>query len=149
MDDKTIATFPDFKPQPAMFEGQTSAPEPSTPTPPETGKKRRGRPPRTTAPDTPTANVQGRAKTSRKGRPRGQRRTMPASVTETTPTSTPKKRGRKPGVTRQMQVAVSALPALVGLKPDELSALLQFADAIKVFGKRGRERIATALGRLV
>jgi hypothetical protein len=48
-----------------------------------------------------------------------------------------------------MQVAVSALPALVGLKPDELSALLQFADGIKVFGKKGRERIALALGKLM
>lgn len=138
MDDPTQQTFPPFAPQPAPMFDDKKVVDPNSPTP-----RKRARKPNGTKPSPASA------KPAKKGKPRGARRVMPAATVTATPEPAPKqKRARKPRQARAMQVAISVLPALVGLKPDELSALLQFADAIKVFGKKGRARIAAALGKL-
>lgn len=147
MDDAnpTQQTFPDFKPAAPMFEGSVEKPT-ETPTPPATGKRKPGRPRKpasqaTTAPDTPTL------KTERKGKPRGKRRTMPASVTETTPAQ---KRTRK-AVTAKRQAMISrdAFAIVKELKENEFHLTMQIADAINVLPKKARARVASALVKLV
>jgi hypothetical protein len=129
VDDKTQATFPEFKPQPTpMFEDKVETTAPAI-TGPGRGRKVR--------------NSQAPAKT--KGKPRGQRRTMPA----TTPTEAPKKATRKPRQVKGIKLDLAtALTIASGLKETDVHLLGQIADVLKAQSKRSREAILAALAKL-
>jgi hypothetical protein len=143
MDDATKQTFPEFKPQPPMFEGTTTAPEhgtasPLAPSPSELQpKKRRGRPPN-------AEKIVKANKTERKGKPRGKRRTMPVGAAE--PVATPKRRAKVP---RQLKVSLGdAMSITTGLKEADIHLLSQMADTLQLVNKRSRAKIVAAIGKL-
>ncbi len=131
MDNETNV-FPDFKPQTPMFDTGDPQPKPEKPA----AKKR------TRKADAP--------KPAKVRKPRGPRRTMPVSTAAAEPAKpvAPKKARKPRTATRETQVAISLLPALIGLKPEELSFVLQVGDAFKALGKKARVRVAAALQRM-
>lgn len=154
MDDATKQTFPEFKPQSPMFEGTTETQSPpATPTIPtngETGKPKRKYTRRAPASPSP-------AKTSRRGKPRGARRTMPATVLQPGPVAQvaavvergeQRRRGRKAKQPRPLMVPIGLLPELGGMKTEDASLLMSLIGNLQTTNKRSRTRIVAALGKL-
>lgn len=153
MDDKTQATFPEFRPQPSMFEDAPyTATDPATQTPPETGK-----PKRKYTRKQPTASpAKAEPARQRKGKPRGARRTMPTTTIREALTSsiaemTPEQKRRSPRKakqTRPLMVPIGFLPELGGMKSEDASLLMSLIGNLQTTNKRSRAKIVAALGKL-
>jgi hypothetical protein len=134
VDDKTQATFPAFTPQAPMFTGETEQVEATAPetTKPKRRSTRTKAPPKTPARATP--------------KPRGQRRTMPATGA---PEAVTPKKARKVRQPKGLKLDLAtALSIASNLKEDDVHLLGQIADALKAQSKRSRVAIVTALVKL-
>jgi hypothetical protein len=155
MDDATKQTFPEFKPQPPMFEG-TAEPA-QMPTPPETGKAAStqsdqngtGRKKRQYTRRQPAGKIPAKPEPAkqRKGKPRGARRVMPATVSSIS--EQVKETGRKRAKTaRPLMVPIGLLPELGGMKTEDASLLMSIIGNLQTTNKRSRTKIVAALGKL-